>query len=233
MLIKDIPKEANLTIEVGFDGKKLEFNTKSIGAETDCLYAEPIIIDGKRISFNATITLSINLVYMREEKNPVLWRGIIISTVHENGRTMYKIISGIEGYEINRRESFRLFLGLGGVAQIGVNKKAINVIVKDISEGGFAFVGNEDIEADRTPIRLVFKDFDETISLMGIVVRKMVVNEKKIIYGCSLASSSTDILHYINKKQRYYLSTARNSRINANRDRIKKALQEPSKHINQ
>lgn len=232
MLIKDVPKESSLTIEVSIEGRKLEFSSKCLDTGMNYLYAEPIRIDGKRISFEATVTLSVSLVYIREDKNPVLWRGVGISTVHENGKAMYKITSAMEGYEMNRRGAFRLFLGLGGVAQLGVNRKAINVIVKDISETGFAFVGNEDMEVSKTPVRLVFKDTEETISLMGIVVRKIVVSEKKIIYGCTLSSANTDIVHYINNKQRYYLSTARNTQVTANRDAIRKALSEPSKHIN-
>ncbi len=232
MLIKDVPKDAELTIEVSISGRKLEFKSQCIETGMNYMHAEPIRIDGKRISFEASVALSVSLVYIREDKNPVLWRGVGISTVHENGRAMYKITTAMEGYEMNRRQAFRLFLGLGGVAQIGINKKAINVIVKDISENGFAFVGNEDMEVNKTPVRLVFKDMDETISLMGLVVRKIVVNEKKIIYGCSLTSANTDVTHYINEKQRYYLSTARNVQINANRAAIRKALKEPSNHIN-
>ena len=34
-------------------------------------------------------------------------------------------------------------------------------------------MGNEDIEVNKSPVRLVFKDMDDTISLMGIVVRKV------------------------------------------------------------
>ena len=196
------------------------------------LYARPIIIDGKRVSFEASVTLSVSLVYIREDKNPVLWRGVGISTVTENGKPMYKITSSVEGYEMNRRQAFRLFLGLGAVAQIGINKKAVNVILKDISENGFSFVGNEDIEVNKSPVRLVFKDTDETISLMGIVVRKVKAGEKKIIYGCALTSCNTDIVHYINAKQRYYLSTAKNTQINANRAAIRNALRESPKYIN-
>lgn len=232
MLIKDVPKGAVLTIEVGIAGRKLEFKSSCMGTGMNFLYAEPIRINGKRISFEASVTLSVSLVYIREDKNPVLWRGVGISTVHENGQAMYKVTSAMEGYEINRRQAFRLFLGLGGVAQIGVNKKAINVIVKDVSENGFAFVGSEDMDVLKTPVRLVFKDLDDSYSLMGVIVRKIVIDEKKIIYGCTLSSSNKDIVHYINEKQRYYLANAKNVHMNAGRDAIRRALQEPSKHLN-
>ena len=218
MLIKEVPKDAELTIEVSAAARKLEFKSQCIDTGMNYLYARPIIIDGKRVSFEASVTLSVSLVYIREDKNPVLWRGVGISTVTENGKPMYKITSSVEGYEMNRRQAFRLFLGLGAVAQIGINKKAVNVILKDISENGFSFVGNEDT--------------DETISLMGVVVRKVKAGEKKIIYGCALTSCNTDIVHYINAKQRYYLSTAKNTQINANRAAIRNALRESPKYIN-
>ena len=222
MLIKEVPKDAELTIEVSAAARKLEFKSQCIDTGMNYLYARPIIIDGKRVSFEASVTLSVSLVYIREDKN----------TVTENGKSMYKITSSVEGYEMNRRQAFRLFLGLGAVAQIGINKKAVNVILKDISENGFSFVGNEDIEVNKSPVRLVFKDTDETISLMGVVVRKVKAGEKKIIYGCALTSCNTDIVHYINAKQRYYLSTAKNTQINANRAAIRNALREPPKYIN-
>ena len=219
MLIKEVPKDAELTIEVSAAARKLEFKSQCIDTGMNYLYARPIIIDGKRVSFEASVTLSVSLVYIREDKNPVLWRGVGISTVTENGKPMYKITSSVEGYEMNRRQAFRLFLGLGAVAQIGINKKAVNVILKDISE-------------NKSPVRLVFKDTDETISLMGIVVRKVKAGEKKIIYGCAVTSCNTDIVHYINAKQRYYLSTAKNTQINANRAAIRNALRESPKYIN-
>jgi hypothetical protein len=81
-----------------------------------------------------------------------------------------------------------LFLGLGAVVQIGSNKKAVNVILKDISENGFSFVEIEDIDAENLPVRLVFNDMKTGISLIGNIVRKVTVGEKKIIYGCTLTS---------------------------------------------
>lgn len=128
MLIKEVPKDAELTIEVSVAARKLEFKSQCIDTGMNYLYARPIIIDGKRVSFEASVTLSVSLVYIREDKNPVLWRGVGISTVTENGKSMYKITSSMEGYEMNRRQAYRLFLGLGAVAQIGINKKLLMLL---------------------------------------------------------------------------------------------------------
>ena len=129
---------------------------------------------------------------------------------------------------MNRRESFRLFLGLGAVVQIGSNKKAVNVILKDISENGFSFVEIEDIDAENLPVRLVFNDMKTGISLIGNIVRKVTVGEKKIIYGCTLTSCNIDVARYINEKQRQFLAASRSSRSSGESN--KEALREPTQY---
>ena len=48
MLIKEVPKDAELTIEVSAAARKLEFKSQCIDTGMNYLYARPIIIDGKR-----------------------------------------------------------------------------------------------------------------------------------------------------------------------------------------
>ena len=159
-------------------------------------------------------------------------RGVGITTVQNNGKNVYKIVASGEGFEMNRRESFRLFLGLGAVVQIGSNKKAVNVILKDISENGFSFVEIEDIDAENLPVRLVFNDMKTGISLIGNIVRKVTVGEKKIIYGCTLTSCNIDVARYINEKQRQFLAASRSSRSSgeSNKEALKRSLREPTQY---
>ena len=130
------------------------------------------------------------------------------------------------------RIRFRLFLGLGAVVQIGSNKKAVNVILKDISENGFSFVEIEDIDAENLPVRLVFNDMKTGISLIGNIVRKVTVGEKKIIYGCTLTSCNIDVARYINEKQRQFLAASRSSRSSgeSNKEALKRSLREPTQY---
>jgi hypothetical protein len=122
-----------------------------------------------------------------------------------------------------------LFLGLGAVVQIGSNKKAVNVILKDISENGFSFVEIEDIDAENLPVRLVFNDMKTGISLIGNIVRKVTVGEKKIIYGCTLTSCNIDVARYINEKQRQFLAASRSSG-KSNKEALKRSLREPTQY---
>ncbi len=76
MLIKEVPKDAELTIEVSAAARKLEFKSQCIDTGMNYLYARPIIIDGKRVSFEASVTLSVSLVYIREDGSRGGARGI-------------------------------------------------------------------------------------------------------------------------------------------------------------
>ena len=56
------------------------------------------------------------------------------------------------------------------------------------------------------PVRLVFADFNQNYSLMGIIVRKVVIGENKIVYGCRLGVRNANLEQYISQKQRQMLS---------------------------
>ncbi|MGN0318906.1 MAG: PilZ domain-containing protein [Lachnospira sp.] len=230
MIIFELPDDEKIVFEFSFNNHKFEFPSKVLGRGNGYLLAEPIHIGGKILSFNSEQSIAINLIYNRDNKSPVIWKGIGVSIVVVKGKQQYKVVSSGEGYEINRRDSFRLFLGVNGVAQINVNKKALNVIVKDISETGFSFVSAEDIErVEGLPVRLVFADMNKQFSLMGQCVRKVKLAEDKFLYGCQLTVENTEIPKYINEKQRQMLSVNRGNAAARNKEMLEQALKEPSK----
>lgn len=67
------------------------------------------------------------------------------------------------------------------------------------------------------------------ISLIGNIVRKVTVGEKKIIYGCTLTSCNIDVARYINEKQRQFLAASRSSG-KSNKEALKRSLREPTQY---
>ena len=66
-----------------------------------------------------------------------------------------------------------------------------------MSESGFSFVGMEDMDnVINMPVRLVFAGFNQNYSLMGIIVRKVVIGENKIVYGCRLGVRNANLEQY-------------------------------------
>ena len=99
-----------------------------------------------------------------------------------------------------------------------------------MSESGFSFVGMEDMDnVINMPVRLVFADFNQNYSLMGIIVRKVVIGESKIVYGCRLGVRNANLEQYISQKQRQMLSRNRGNSAFQNKEILEKALKEPGR----
>lgn len=233
MLLQEMPADNKIIIELSIKGQKFEFPSKVVSQGNNSIFIEPIRINGKVLIFNSSESVAINIVMIRENKSPMVWKGVGVACVHEKSGSFYKITASGEGFEINRRGAFRLFVGISGVAQLGINRKAVDVIVKDVSENGFSFVSSEDIEnVINMPVRLVFNDFNKNYSLMGIIVRKVIINETKVLYGCQLSVNNSQLEQYINQKQRQMLSMNRDNSAFKNKEMLEKALKEPERTDN-
>lgn len=231
MLLQEMPEDNKLIIELSMNGQKYEFPSQVIRKTNQNVLIEPVRINGKVLSFNSSsggVTVSIFMI--RDGKPPMLWKGVAVNSVREEDGTFYKITANGEGFEVNRRGAFRLFIGISGVAQLGTNRKAIDVIVKDVSENGFSFVGSENMDdVINKPVRLVFADFNQNYSLMGIIVRKVVIGESKIVYGCKLGVRNANLEQYISQKQRQMLSMNRGNSAFQNKEMLERALKEPGR----
>lgn len=233
MLLQEMPADNKIIIELSIKGQKFEFPSKVVRQGNNSIFIEPIRINGKVLTFNSSESVAINIVMIRENKSPMVWKGVGVACVHEKSGSFYKITASGEGFEINRRGAFRLFVGISGVAQLGINRKAVDVIVKDVSENGFSFVSSEDMEnVINMPVRLVFNDFNKNYSLMGIIVRKVIINETKVLYGCQLSVNNSQLEQYINQKQRQMLSMNRDNSAFKNKEMLEKALKEPERTDN-
>ena len=206
MKIWEIEPKSNIILKVSIKGQHIDLPTVSYSQESDGIVCEAVGVQGKAVSLDG-IGVSIEVMFIRTEKSPVLWRGIVCETIYIDSKMFYKITCREDGVEKNRREAFRVFIGVSGVAQLGLNKKAVNVIVKDVSENGFSFISDEDFEdVVNVPVRLVYTDMEINFSLMGIVVRKVKIDEKKNLYGCKLSVENSRLGQYIIQKQRQALS---------------------------
>ena len=233
MLLQEMPADNKIIIELSIKGQKFEFPSKVVSQGNNSIFIEPIRINGKVLTFNPSESVAVNIVMIRENKSPMVWKGVGVACVHEKSGSFYKITASGEGFEINRRGAFRLFVGISGVAQLGINRKAVDVIVKDVSENGFSFVSSEDMEnVINMPVRLVFNDFNKNYSLMGIIVRKVIINETKVLYGCQLSVNNSQLEQYINQKQRQMLSMNRDNSAFKNKEMLEKALKEPERTDN-
>lgn len=227
MRLSDLQDGDNIIIHVNINGQFADFPSvvkKKLQGEE--ILAEAVRIGGKVVGFLSE-NVHLDLYYIRQDRPPIVWKNVKCKTVLFDNKTFYNITAFAEGYESNRRNAFRMFIGLSGVAQLGLNRKALSVIVKDVSESGFSFVSSEDIEdVINLPVRLVFEDIDRNYSLMGLVVRKVVIGEKKILYGCKLSVENLELVKYINYKQRLQMAINKDNSAYRMREKLQQSLKE-------
>ena len=208
MKILDLELGSKIIIEISVRTEKLEFETTIAEQIKGATIIAPIRIEGKFLNLQAK-GVKISILYYDGEKPPVMWEYVPLPSYVHNGETCYRCTCGLPGKVVNRRNTYRLYVGADGIAQVGANHKGINVLVKDISEGGFSFVYNEKLSTQAgDPVRLVFNDNKKELrfNLQGRIVRIVELDETKVLYGCRLIIKNTSLSKYIADKQREQLS---------------------------
>lgn len=207
MLITDLNVGEKVTLDFRIQEQKFEFEVEVLEIGKDYVVLEPIRIQNKVVNLT-TKGILINVVRYMEEATPKVWKYVNISMWHFEEKSAYKVKCKYDAVDYNRRGSFRLSMAVEGVAQLGLNRKAVTVMIKDISTTGFSFVLQEDLEDYQGRlIRLSFPEdrSGKLIFLVGVIIRKQLVGDK-YVYGCKMNVTSTQVSRYINQKQRERLA---------------------------
>ena len=203
MEIYELTTAHKMSITIANARTNISLNSNIVFVEDNKLYVEPFVYEGAILNFDST-NVSISMIAYEEEKSPYLWQIVHIAKEVRDNTTYHVISSNLSGVKINRRENFRLFLGIDATATL-MGGRPIQVIVKDISSSGFAVLVdmNNPISVHKNDImQLEFSDkaFEEDFVLHGRVVR-MDKTDKYLLYGCRLVSENPAIDKYIANKQ--------------------------------
>jgi len=202
MKLTDITEGTEITIKAYTEFDSIEFNTNCVQVLDDSILVEPVKREKDPINFKSDI-VKIDIILAREGQAPMVWKNVSITYIGYMNQEFHYITAFSEGFPFNRRNAYREYMGMIGSVQIGLNKMAYEIIVKDISSIGFAFVTSEDLDIIGELSHLVFQDKDQVpFNIYGQVVRKQIIHDKKFVYGCVTASHYSSIETYIIKKQR-------------------------------
>ena len=185
--------------------KDFDFEQTIVNKINGFLLVEAIRVKEQIISFKES-NLKIEVIYYRENEKPICWYFKDIKSIRDkNGKTFYCFRGDLEGISINRRNNFRVYIGLNADAQVGANKSVERVIVKDISNSGFAIIKEE--QEENFENELVRVSFDDTkignhIALVGFVTRVKKLDNGKMILGCKLSKEPSNLSEYLSMKQR-------------------------------
>lgn len=204
MEIREITTSHKMSITISNQQSNITLNSQIAFVRNNKLYVEPFEHNGVLLNFSAKGIL-ISMIAYEEEKSPYLWKIVQIDKEYVDGKIYHVISSEVKGVRINRRENFRVFLGISGTVTVVGQNKPFDVEIKDISENGFAVLidtGSPNQLHKNEAIVLQFYDriMEENFSLSARVVRIEKL-EKYNLFGCRLLKENPMVSKYIANKQ--------------------------------
>lgn len=204
MEIREITPTFKMSITISNQQSSMTLNSDIAFVNGDKLYVTPFEHNGVILNFNSNAVL-ISMIAYQEEKTPFLWKVVHISREIIDGVHYHVITSEVAGVKINRRENFRVFIGIDGKATILGKEVPFDVMVKDVSESGFAILVDVTSEVKINKNEALMVDFydailDERFTLTGRVVRAE-MTERYVLYGCRLLKDNDMMRRYIANKQ--------------------------------
>lgn len=198
--IKDIPVGAIVELEVKYNGQCVNFQSEVTDVIENSVLINPIIVDEKTLGFSDSN--QVNFIYISEDR-VFVWDHIEVTLVKYNGTMYHKADLSGEGIPYNRRNSYRMYIGEDMPLHINTSRGSatINVLVKDVSETGVAFITEEDLSIGRV-FRLKLKDNNRLINLSGVIVRREYLEHLgSFLYGCKFNEYNAILGGYIARKQ--------------------------------
>ncbi len=200
MNIDGISKGAAVEVEVKCNGKTMNFNSEIQFVKDDYILVDGIKVNNQTVGFSDKCSINF---YYKEDGKLYLWEKVIVKLVKYDGEIYHKIELNGEGKPYNRRDAYRMYLGeeMSVYVNTATGPTALNVLVKDISETGVAFIAKEELDVDRT-FRLRLKDNNNIISLSGVIIRKEALTHiGSNLYGCKFNEKNNYLIKYIAKRQ--------------------------------
>lgn len=214
MFLQELDVESKITILVRIGSQTLAFDTQIEDVLEDGILAEPIYRNDKLVGFKTKgLIITLQICNKSDDKVYEFTNADILNVKTKDGKVHHKISCKSEGRQINRRTAVRVWLGMEGVAQLGINKTAYNVIVKDISVSGISFISHKNMNVGAgTMAHITFHDAEAKVkfSLGSIIVRVADMEDGRVLYGCRLNQESPAIAKYVADKQREKLKASRN-----------------------
>lgn len=157
----------------------------------------PIKLNNKVVGFPPDC--NINLLYI-EENHVFCWKHVVIKTVRHE-KKIYHCAELIADAEIlNRRGAYRVYIGepMILIAFSAQGAKSHQVIVKDISETGMAFLSSEEFTIGRTVrLRLSVKK-GTVLQLSAQIIRiQNYENRTEQLYGCKFLEKNNLLIGYL------------------------------------
>lgn len=204
-----VDQEVKIMAVIGSSQMDFEVTVEEVNIRRKVIFTTPVFRNDRVISFNKE-NIFTHLVVTFENQKPLVFKDVTIITMKKPDNSYcYAITSQAESVELNRRGSFRCYLGIDTLCRILGDKSAYNITLKDISSTGFGFImhGNTTVDMGST-VLIVLNDYLEetkenySFNIRGKVVRQTTTENGQQVYGCTLDGKYVGLDTYIAKKER-------------------------------
>jgi len=206
MKLGEVTLDSHIEVAVVRNDTSVNLNTTVLAAEGDVLYVNPFMHNDSMITFKTAPGLKIELTAVQPGEVPNFWNSVTIEKGTYEGRYCHVITSGISGVRLNRRNSFRVFIGIDGTCVEQVGGRTYKATVKDISSNGIGLIMSGGFDPDfkpAAPVHITYHDDEQRFNLEvdARVVRKDVHDDGTVVYGCKFMRLYPQIDKYVTQKQ--------------------------------
>lgn len=210
MRIEEIEIGSQVTLEVCQGSHKIEFKTEVVRTIDGCVLTDTVTHNNHVLKFD-TQQVKVNLISVDEDAGKLyIWENCVVRNIINGGHKYHMIASPLDVKATNRREFFRVYAGLPGKARLGNKQEVYDVVVKDISQKGFAIIYHQSIEYDKNPLVVLLVNEEAlSINIMGRIVRSEEIDDKHFLYGCRFEEDNPMIRKFVSDRQREELKRTR------------------------
>ncbi len=180
----------SMELEIWINNKKTTLVTAIEKVVDQTVLLTPLRINGKLLGFPPTCT--VNLLYPTQE-HVYAWQNVQVKAVKYEREVYHCVTLNGDAITVNRRGSYRVFFGQEMLITTFTNNgpKSLKVLIKDVSEGGFAFYTKEEFEIGRTVrFNMLLKNSQELHLTAQIVRTQSDETRGDTLYGCKFREKS-------------------------------------------
>ena len=205
MVLQELEVGEELELNIKWGGLKYELKSKVEIVDADSVLINPYTYGGNTVDFSSSSFrgIVIDVIAKNHNGKRYMWPSVNVSTVKRFVRSYYLVNTSDYkklAKESERRNQDRVKIGLRCVLSIYGDDGMYYGIIKDISQGGVAFIPEMDIVYEGKLIELQFADsvrgHEFQIRFKIKVVRKD-MEDGKILYGCRIVEAQRDALAYL------------------------------------
>lgn len=204
MNLSEITEDYSVSVNVIKGDASATFSSSPAFVKGGDLYVQPFRHENHIINFAAD-GVSFELSAVKEGEVPFFWKNVSVTKGSNEGQLYHVIHAETDGVKVNRRNAFRVFIGIDGNAMRVSNKTSEAITVKDISSTGIAVI-TRDKEKPHFEVgeqlRVSYRDEDFYMEIdVDCRVVRIFTTDVGYVYGCQFSRLYPRVEHYVATRQ--------------------------------